>query len=158
MSAAAEELRAAIHREWSRRQVEELFEAERRREEGTRLRELVERVVETAFEWDSNIRNETKPETTISIYALMHDGTAYIGQSIDPEWRYTQHMDEARRAMPPIMSLSPKLYWLVDLIRQGIEPELRILEVVPKSEANEAENRWWRWACERYEVKNGKTP
>jgi hypothetical protein len=50
----------------------------------------------------------------------------YVGQSVNPEARYQQHMKETNTA-------------LAKLIRERGRPEMRIVQWVPRYEANDAE-------------------
>ena len=76
--------------------------------------------------------------TESNIYALKDPRTGeihYIGQSIDPEKRFGQHLADTTD--------TPKVQWLNQLSKLGLQPEMEILESsIAASEVNNSENRW----------------
>lgn len=79
---------------------------------------------------------------TSCVYTLIDPRTnkiRYIGQSINPEQRYKQHLscDDG----------SPRVHWIQELRAQGVHPKMVILESgLSVHDAPEAEMRWIRRA------------
>lgn len=81
---------------------------------------------------------------TMGVYALGDPRTSrimYVGQSIDIEFRYRQHCDLRKRFDQNNLE---KAYWISELVKEGLRPELFILQECSWSEIDEAERRWIR--------------
>jgi group I intron endonuclease len=75
---------------------------------------------------------------TIFIYALLdplNGRVRYIGKSIRPELRLQNHMNE--------VSNCHRSHWLQSLKKQGIKPEMRILEAIKPEQSWQERERFW---------------
>jgi hypothetical protein len=80
------------------------------------------------------------PPTVIYIYGLVDPRTnqvRYIGASLDPWRRRSEHLSEARSS-----SQTPKALWLRDLLCAGLEPSLTILARTTRSTWRSVEEKW----------------
>ena len=101
---------------------------------------------------DDQTSDRTTDEPPTYIYALLDPGTEsirYIGKSDDPETRLFQHVYECKCVDRLPLYDSAKQEWIRELLRAGAQPEMRILEMVPRRQHHAAERRWIRWAIER---------
>lgn len=76
----------------------------------------------------------------IIIYGLSMPGTPdvrYVGKCEDMEIRFRDHIIESRRLQD-----TPKRKWIHSLLKQGLEPEIIILEVCFFDEWKDRE-KWW---------------
>jgi hypothetical protein len=81
-------------------------------------------------------------KTTCGIYALIDprtDRVMYVGQSIDIDYRFRQHLDGWRHD-----SNRRKVQWIGELQRIGMLPILKIIEECPFGDCDTAEIRWIR--------------
>lgn len=76
-------------------------------------------------------------EGQVAIYTLHdprdRDGAVYVGSAQNPEARRAEHIREASRTP------SPKVQWLAAMLKDGVEPEMRILQWVDATSAPQAE-------------------
>lgn len=72
----------------------------------------------------------------VFIYALTDEQNRvrYVGQSVDPHFRYQRHLQD--------MTGSPKSEWIQSVIKAGGAPGLVLLDKVDKADANYQE-KWW---------------
>lgn len=86
------------------------------------------------------------PDGSVAIYALIDPRDArphYVGQSINPKKRLRQHLAGTSGAAPPgEESYQTPKRWLCELVSQGFRPSLRILEIVSRVDADQAERYW----------------
>lgn len=81
----------------------------------------------------------TVPEGQCAIYALVDPeskAVRYVGQSVCPAFRFYGHIKGVPGDRPE------KREWIDGLVERRLEPELRILELVPKTEAYAREQEW----------------
>lgn len=74
----------------------------------------------------------------VYIYALIDprdDVIRYIGKSIDPDYRYVQHMNEK-------VSNKGKIAWIAGLELEDLQPEMKVLEIANEKNWEERE-KWW---------------
>lgn len=75
-----------------------------------------------------------------AIYALHDPRTGdvrYVGQTKDPEARLKAHVRDALEGDPKHV-----YRWIRQVLVHGLEPQMRVLAVVPRSHADEAEIQW----------------
>lgn len=90
---------------------------------------------------------------TTFIYALKYPTTGivrYIGKSNDPKRRYYAHMRTDKTAS------SNKINWIQKLIKEGLKPELEILEEVSEDNWKEKERFYISKYRELYDLTNCK--
>lgn len=81
--------------------------------------------------------------TKAYIYSLNDPITkepVYVGQTIKPKARFSQHLSEA--TMHPCYGNRKKGDWILNLRAKGLVPEMKLLEEVDLKNANDTEFSW----------------
>lgn len=83
------------------------------------------------------------------IYALcspFNGAVRYVGQSVNPEKRYKQHIYQSRRDS---YKNRPKKIWIRRLESIGMKPEMKILERCTNEKGDDCEAQWIRYYLDR---------
>ncbi len=77
--------------------------------------------------------------TEVAIYGLHDPRTGecrYVGKSVDPDARLIQHLQPSQ-----LRARTYKNNWIKGLLAEDLTPELRVIDVFPAAQANDAERR-----------------
>lgn len=113
------------------------------------LEALVERAVERVFRELALLLLEEEAPATTFIYALLEPGTdsiRYIGKANDPEDRLAHHVYHSWYAATDPSKDTPKEAWVRSLRLENKQPDMRILEEVPRADSWRWERKWIDWA------------
>lgn len=86
---------------------------------------------------------------TTYIYALLDPDTKeirYIGKANDPENRLAQHVYHCWYEVGTPSTDTPKEAWIRSLRQQNKQPDMEILEEVPRAQSWRWERKWIEWA------------
>jgi len=95
-----------------------------------------------------------------SIYGLMDPFSGqvhYVGRSLTPKKRYKKHMRQGKKLLAYLkrgnrLISKTKEEWIAHLLLKGKSPTMVIIEIVPVSKAQIAEDYWYDICLEEFNM------